>query len=118
MRNPLIPFGIIAILGIVIMIIVAYFGVFQREAIQNPDAVEESSESIDSPEDLYRNSCASCHGDDLSGASGPDLQDLGSRLSEEDIKTIIIEGIEPGMPGGLVNNEEAGILAEWLAQQE
>jgi len=117
MRNPLIPIGIIAILGIVIMIIVAYFGVFQREAIQNPDAVQES-ESIDSPEELYKNSCASCHGDDLSGASAPDLQDLGSRYSEEDIKTIIVEGIAPGMPGGLVNNEEAGILAEWLAEQE
>lgn len=117
MRNSLIPFGIIAVIGIVVMIIVAYFGVFQREAIQNPDAVEEG-ESIDSPEDIYKNSCASCHGGDLTGETAPELEQVGDRLSEDEIETIIIEGIEPGMPGGLVNNEEAGILAEWLAEQE
>lgn len=117
MRNPFIPYAIIAILGIVIMVIVAYFGVFQREAIQNPDAVQEG-ESISSAEDIYKDSCASCHGGDLTGASGPELEQVGDRLSEDEIKDIIVDGIPPGMPGGLVNNEEAGVLAEWLAEQE
>lgn len=116
-RNPLIPYAIIAILGVVTVIVVSYFGVNQREAIQNPDAVE-AGETLEDPEEIYKNTCASCHGDDLSGETATELQQVGNRLSEEEIKTIIIEGTDTGMPGGLVNNEEAEILSEWLAEQE
>src|SRR5690625_4501536 len=116
-RNPVIPYAIIAVLGIVTIIIIAYVGVNQREAIENPDAVQEG-ETIEDPEEIYKNMCASCHGDDLSGDSAPELQQVGNRLSEDEIETIINEGTDGGMPGGLVDAEEAQQLAEWLSEQQ
>lgn len=117
-RNPIIPYAIIAVLGILAVIIISYVGDSQRKAIENPDAGEESVELAE-PEDIYANSCASCHGDDLSGKSGPDLTQVGSSMSEEEIEDIIINGSENGnMPGNLTSIEEAEVLAEWLAEMK
>jgi len=116
-RNPVIPYAIIAIIGVVAVIIISYVGVNQREAIENPEDVQES-ETIEDPEEIYKNECASCHGDDLSGDSAPELQEVGERLSEDEIETIINEGTDGGMPGGLVDAEEAQQLAEWLSEQQ
>jgi quinoprotein glucose dehydrogenase len=43
---------------------------------------------------LYKNNCASCHGDDLRGAppTFPSLQNIGQRRSREELKTLINEG--------------------------
>ncbi len=43
---------------------------------------------------LYRNNCASCHGDDLRGAppTFPSLVDIGKRRTREELKTLINEG--------------------------
>lgn len=67
-------------------------------------------------EEVYRMSCASCHGADLSGAVGPSLLNLSNRLTEEDIIQIIKDG-KGAMPGGLVNQDEAVLLSEWLIEQ-
>lgn len=66
---------------------------------------------------IYTFSCASCHGNDLSGNVAPSLENIGEKLTEEEIKTIIIEGIGT-MPRGLVNEQEAEIVAKWLVQKE
>lgn len=115
MRNPIIPYAIIAIVGLFAVIIISYFGVNQREAIQNPEAAEETSAD---PDEIFKASCASCHGSDLTGESAPDLTQVGQHLSEDEIKDIIINGTEGGMPGGLVDNEQAAILADWLKDME
>ncbi|HLS36364.1 MAG TPA: c-type cytochrome [Bacillota bacterium] len=67
--------------------------------------------------DHYKNSCASCHGDDLEGSqAGPTL--LGIDHDEEGIKDIIINGIEgdPGMPAGMFDgsDEEMDELVEFI----
>jgi quinoprotein glucose dehydrogenase len=43
---------------------------------------------------LYKNNCASCHGDDLKGAppTFPSLVDIGQRRTREELKTLINEG--------------------------
>ncbi len=43
---------------------------------------------------LYKNNCASCHGDQLQGAppTFPSLVDIGSRRTREELKSIIREG--------------------------
>jgi quinoprotein glucose dehydrogenase len=43
---------------------------------------------------LYKNNCASCHGDDLKGAppTFPSLVDIGKRRTREELKTLINEG--------------------------
>ena len=120
MRNHILPFGIIAIVGIFAAIIVFYIGVHQREDIQlaeenGGEEVVEEGETADDPEAIFANSCASCHGQDLSGGAGPELTSVGSKLSADEIKEIIVNGVGT-MPGGLVGNEEADVLAEWLSE--
>lgn len=115
-RYPLLPYAIIGLLAVFVMVIVSYIGLNQREARENP---ENNALDIADVDAIYKNTCAVCHGDDLEGASAPPLVDVGGRMSKEEIKTMIIEGSEDqSMPGGLVNNEQAELIAEWLAEQQ
>jgi len=116
-KNPVLPYAIIAIIGIFLVIIISYFGVNQRDAILNPDEAEETTEAAD-VDDIFKANCASCHGSDLTGGSAPDLTEVGDSHSADEIEEIIIEGTDGGMPGGLVDNEQAAELAEWLAEYE
>jgi|SRR5690625_3792389 len=126
MKKNILPFGIIAIVGIFVAIIVFYIGVNQREEIrlaeENGEEVEvvdegEETEETTDPEAIYVNSCASCHGDDLSGGVGPDLTSVGGELSADEIKDVIVNG-KGTMPGGLVDDDEAESLTDWLSEME
>lgn len=68
-------------------------------------------------EEAYQQSCASCHGADLTGGAGPDLTAIGSKLSADEIADIIENG-QGSMPGGLLSGEDATAVAEWLAEQQ
>ena len=125
MKNNVLPFGLIAIVGIFVAIIIFYVGVDQREDIQkadenNGEATEENEDNGDAsgdPEEIFSSNCASCHGDDLSGDVGPDLTSVGGELSEDEIHDVIMNG-KGAMPAGLVGGEEADALAEWLAEMK
>ncbi|KPB05636.1 cytochrome c551 [Bacillus sp. CHD6a] len=65
---------------------------------------------------LYQ-SCIGCHGNNMEGKSGPNLQKVGSKYSQEEIESIINNG-QGNMPAGLVPEEDATVLAEWLAQHK
>ncbi len=121
MKKNVLPFGIIAIVGIFAAIIVFYIGVHQREDIrlaeENGGEVEEQGEVATDPEEVFSKSCASCHGEDLSGGAGPDLTKVGSDHSADEIHDIIMNG-QGAMPGGLVGNEEADLLADWLSEMK
>lgn len=117
-RNPVIPYAVIAIIGVLAVIILSYVGVNHRNA---QDGDNNQGEVTD-VEAIFKNQCASCHGDDLSGTnSAPALTQVGSTLTEDDIKDIIINGSESDrgvMPAGLVDNEQAAAIAEWLSEKE
>lgn len=49
--------------------------------------------------------------------STPSLADVGSRLSEEEILNVILNG-RGGMPANLIQGEDAEAAAAWLAQQK
>lgn len=68
-------------------------------------------------EEIFQKSCVSCHGQNLEGGAGPKLSDVGSRLSKEEIETVIAEG-RGAMPKGLLQGEEASAVAEWLAAKK
>lgn len=123
-KNPVIPFAIIAVLGIVAMIIVSTAGLNQREAIQNQEknggekqAEEQSGGTSMTPEEMFQSKCASCHGGNLEGGVGPNLTQVGSRYSAEEIKEIIVNG-RGAMPAGLYTGEQAEQLAQWLAEKK
>lgn len=68
---------------------------------------------------LVMKSCSTCHGGQLQGMGNtPALNDLGGRMSEEEILDIILNGTGKGMPAGLLKGEEAEKAAAWLAEQK
>lgn len=123
-KNPVIPFALIAIIGILLVIVISFVGLDQQKAIEDEEEgggekQEQKSEggSTD-PEAIFQNSCVSCHGADLSGGVGPDLTKVGGRYSKDEIKEIIINGTDGGMPAGLVEDKQADALAEWLSKKK
>lgn len=113
-RNPLLPFVAIAAIAVVAMVILSFQGYNKSKQMANGESQVESTSA--EPKDIVQETCISCHGENLKGGVGPDLTKVGSRLSEEDIKGILINGKDGGMPAGLVSAEEAGELARWLAE--
>lgn len=117
-RNPIIAFGIIASLGILLMFGASFFGLNQAENLAAGDAHDEEQGAAEAatPEDIYAQSCLMCHGQDLEGGAGPALTDLSGKLDAAQIKDIIVNG-QGSMPGGLVDAAKAEQLATWLLEQ-
>src|SRR5690625_7689800 len=109
MKNPVIPYGLIAVLGIIAVIIFSFLGVQNRADItseNNNDNNEPTEISLEDAEEIYQNKCASCHGDDLVGDDNtPGLSEVGSKLSEEEIETINNEG-QDNMTEGMDKQEQ------------
>lgn len=70
---------------------------------------------------VYANqqSCIGCHAADMSGAFGPALNDVGSRLTADEIRDVIVNG-RGQMNGGMFSgtDEELDQLVEYLAEQK
>jgi cytochrome c551 len=62
--------------------------------------------------------CASCHGENLKGAVGPDLTHIGGQLSKDQILGILKNGKSGGMPAGLISGSDADTVATWLASRK
>ncbi|HEX6593052.1 MAG TPA: cytochrome c [Bacillota bacterium] len=85
----------------------------------NGDDAADNGETTEASgaEDLYKQSCASCHGEDLSGGAGPDLNNAGANNSADEIKDIIVNGVGT-MPAQDLSDEDAQTLADWLAEKK
>lgn len=66
---------------------------------------------------IYVDNCASCHGENLEGNSGPSLENIGSDMSKEEILAQIENGGN-GMPPAIIQGEEAEQVASWLASKK
>lgn len=78
---------------------------------------EATSYDADAADSSYQQSCASCHGGDLEGLSGPELTNIGASLSEDEILDAILNG-RTGMPPGMLQGDEAENVAAWLADKK
>ncbi|WP_066175522.1 cytochrome c551 [Bacillus marinisedimentorum] len=67
--------------------------------------------------ELYAQSCVQCHGQNLEGQVGPALNEVGSKLSKDEILDIIENG-QGSMPGGLLKGDDADMVATWLANMK
>lgn len=86
--------------------------VMQRDAATFPIAIE-----------VFENGCTTCHGDNLQGGIGPNLQHVGSRLSKAAIAHRIEVGSGPmpayTAPGdAILTQSQVDAVATWLAQQK
>lgn len=115
-RNPLIPFALIAFLGLGLMFLLSFVGLDNMEEIAKGDEAGDTAEPA-TPEDIYAQSCISCHGDQLQGVVGPALANIGSKYDAAHIEGVILNG-QGTMPAGVVDAEKAKILAEWLAEKK
>lgn len=117
-RNPIIPFIIIMIFGIGLVFFLSFKGLGDaREVAREKEGggkEKTEEQAAAKPEDIYQKSCISCHGDQYQGGVGPALKGVGDRLSQDEIKDIVVNG-KGSMPGNLVPAEKAGEMAEWLA---
>jgi cytochrome c551 len=68
-------------------------------------------------ETAFKNNCAGCHGQNLEGIAGPNLQKVGGKYSKEQIEQILANG-KGTMPGGLVKGSDAENIAAWLADKK
>ncbi|MCD5325895.1 MULTISPECIES: cytochrome c551 [Pontibacillus] len=68
-------------------------------------------------EKIYKQTCAGCHANDLSGQVGPSLQTIGSKYDKGKIVDIIKNG-QGGMPAQNLSDEEADTVASWLASKK
>lgn len=83
----------------------------------NNAANNNDSTNVSAGEEVYQNKCAGCHGADLSGVSGPGLQEVGAKLSADEIADIIENGTG-GMPAINMSDEDREALSEWLAAKK
>ncbi|MBP1966933.1 c-type cytochrome [Paenibacillus aceris] len=68
---------------------------------------------------VFKANCVSCHGVNLEGAVGPNLQKVGSKLSKDQVSTTITNG-KGAMPSfkGKLSDDEVSSLATWLADKK
>ncbi|WP_211654638.1 cytochrome c551 [Planococcus alpniumensis] len=78
---------------------------------------ETETTTVDA-EAVIQQNCISCHGENLEGQGNfPALNDVGSRLSQEEILSVIQNG-QGAMPPNIIEGEEAEAVAEYLANQK
>jgi len=122
-RNPLIPFALIAAIGIVLIIILSFKGVDQKKDIAAAKGGGKKTTETASakPEDIYKNTCIGCHGDQMQGGVGPNLQKIGGQLSQAEIKDILTNG-KTGkmgtMPKGLLEPAQIDVMSKWLSSKK
>jgi cytochrome c551 len=75
-----------------------------------------NAELIATGQEVVNRSCISCHGSNLEGNVGPSLQDVGNKLSKEEIITIVTKG-KGSMPGGLAAGQEEAVAVYLLSLQ-
>lgn len=130
MKNGVIPYAIIAVLGIVAVIIISVIGLNHRAEIaegNDTEQVENGGEENGAAEGetagvdadaIFQNNCAMCHGADLTGGGGPDLTAVGSKYSADEIKEIIQNGTGAMPPIQAVQGEELEALTTWLSEKQ
>jgi YVTN family beta-propeller protein len=84
-------------------------------AVGVPATETKDEEKTIEAKEIYNKTCLACHGADLKGASGPNLQGIGNKYTKEEIEHIIKHG-KGSMPGGLLSEDKAALIADWLSQ--
>lgn len=69
-------------------------------------------------EKIVEGKCITCHGGNLEGqGNAPAINDVGSRLSQEEILNVILNG-QGAMPPKIIEGAEAEVVAEWLSNKK
>lgn len=77
---------------------------------------KHENQNAQAADSVFKQNCASCHGNNLEGGAGPALKNIGSKYSEKEIMSIILKG-RNGMPAGILTGGDARLVAEWLKKE-
>ncbi|KML29191.1 MULTISPECIES: cytochrome c550 [Priestia] len=115
-RNPLIPFLLIAVIGIALMLTLSFNGLNNaKEIAAEKEGGGAEQQASAKPEEIYQKTCIGCHGDQYQGGVGPSLKGIGKKVSQEEIANIVVNG-KGNMPAGLVPPEKAKEMAKWVSE--
>lgn len=91
----------------------------EQVAQENKPQMPEVTLSAEQAETIVSTTCISCHGDQLEGSVGPNLQKIGAELSAEQLYAIINKG-KGNMPAfkDRLKDEEIANVALWLAEKK
>ncbi|WP_203246892.1 cytochrome c550 [Sporosarcina beigongshangi] len=113
-KNPIVPYILIFALGLGLIFFMSLYGLDQQKEIAN-EGDEGKTEDVAAEFDpeVAIGKCIGCHGGDLTGNSGPAL--VGTTLSKDEIKDIILNGTTGGMPGGMIKEDaELDAMADYI----
>lgn len=116
-KNPIVPYILIFALGLGLIFFMSLYGLKQQDKIANEGDEGKTEEVADSAEfdaeAVAQGKCIGCHGGDLTGGVGPAL--VGTTLSKDELKEIILNGTTGGMPGGLIKDDaELDAMADYI----
>ncbi|MEK5038870.1 cytochrome c550 [Sporosarcina sp. FSL K6-3457] len=112
-KNPIVPYILIFALGIGLIFFMSLYGLDQQKEIAN-EGDEGKTEDVATEFDpeVAIGKCIGCHGGDLTGGGGPAL--VGTTLSKDEIKNIILNG-SGAMPGGIIKEDaELDAMADYI----
>jgi cytochrome c550 len=118
MKNPVIPYILIFVFGIVLVFVLSFKGLGDMKEVAK-DTGKTSGKKTETvaaskPEDIYKSTCITCHGDQYQGVVGPTLKGVGKKYTKAQIMQFITKG-KGNMPPGLVQPEQASAMADWVA---
>jgi cytochrome c550 len=113
-KNPIVPFILIFAFGIGLIFFLSIMGVEKKEEIaKGHDEGKAGTEEVtEFDPEVAKGKCIGCHGGDLTGGAGPAL--VGTSLSKEEITETIVNGKGAGMPAGLLPEDQAAQMAEYI----
>ncbi|GAA3405745.1 c-type cytochrome [Paenibacillus hodogayensis] len=110
-----------AIVATALAVCVPLAGCGSRSASGVTGERDGSGESIPAvrAEALYKANCIACHGAELEGGVGPNLQKVGGRQGQPAIASQIRQGGKKMPPfRASLSDEEVETLASWLASRK
>ncbi|WP_062355786.1 cytochrome c550 [Bacillus kwashiorkori] len=113
-KNAIMPYILIMVFGIGLVVALSLVDVGNSK--QQANGKDEQGETVQlTPEEIYQQkSCISCHGENYDGSNSvPGLKGVGDKLSDEEIKEVLVNG-KGIMPGGLVPENSLDEMVEWL----
>ena len=92
----------------------------QAEQEAKPPQLPEITMNAEQAEATVKANCITCHGDQLQGAAGPNLQKIGAELTADELYSIITKGKGGMMPSfkDRLKEEEIANVAMWLAEKK
>lgn len=70
-----------------------------------------------SGESVYKNNCSTCHGNQLEGGFGPNIENINEKFSKEELMDIFKNG-KGMMPKMLISEDEKEKLTDWIMNEE